>query len=573
MEGESPEAFDLIIQRIGFLALGILLIYLPYSIYSIVGYSGPFYIILEFTISVLGFLFIVLSTLSGKRRNLMKKSLILIILGSLLAISAVIFTIGIATKPIYTDELAIDALSAKRFLSGMDPYGFSFGLTALRSYGVPLSSLTPKLSGGYVTSLEYPDVSFLLLIPFIILHLNPNIVLFIFTLLILALIAIEYVEKELAFMAPLAIAVALFNINLIFFTLNGITDVIWVTFLALSLMLLQKRFLPGIFFGLSLAAKQLPIFILPFLLIFVYKRYGLKSAMEFILTSAITFVLINLPFILMNPASFFHAIIAPESAPIIGIGFGLAQFYFSGYVPFADRQFFTALMISVWAVFVLIYATKYDSLKYSFTALPVIVLIFNFRLLENYLMYWPLLTLITLPYIIRKGHLEDNRDGQLSLKFSVFTSFGAKHKELVSQIYKYTLFVIIILIMLIPTIMFIENDSSYKQELKIESVTPGVMSSEGYVNCLKLNISYTGPQSNLSLNFRILEDGFLNNPNGFFWNSISFNGGPEKNYVSIHIFTNNTQYFLQNHNSYVIIAYNQNIETWYHINIGSSLYL
>ena len=246
MEGESPEAFDLIIQRIGFLALGILLIYLPYSIYSIVGYSGPFYIILEFTISVLGFLFIVLSTLSGKRRNLMKKSLILIILGSLLAISAVIFTIGIATKPIYTDELAIDALSAKRFLSGMDPYGFSFGLTALRSYGVPLSSLTPKLSGGYVTSLEYPDVSFLLLIPFIILHLNPNIVLFIFTLLILALIAIEYVEKELAFMAPLAIAVALFNINLIFFTLNGITDVIWVTFLALSLMLLQKRFLPDI---------------------------------------------------------------------------------------------------------------------------------------------------------------------------------------------------------------------------------------------------------------------------------------------------------------------------------------
>ncbi len=572
IEGNDFENFDLIIQKIGFLALGILLIYLPYSIYDYVGYSGPFYIMIEFLLTVFGFSFILLSTISGKRHNFSKKFLHMIILVTILSVGTVIFIIGMSMKRSFTDEFAIEVLSAKRFLAGLNPYGIQYSIRAIESYGVSLSSLTPKLAGGYVTSLEYPDFSFLILIPFILLHINPEIVLFIFTLLLLSLIAIEFVERELAFMAPLALAVALFNINLIFFSLNGITDVIWVTFLAASLIFLQKRFIPGILYGLSLAAKQLPIFILPFLLIFVYKRYGFKKFVEFTITAALSFILINLPFILMSPSSFFNSILAPENAPILGIGFGLSQFYFSGYIPFADRQFFTALMISVWMMFIVIYMYKYDTLKYSLTALPIIVLIFNFRLLENYLMYWPILTLSTLPYIIRKGNTSDSNE---KLSLSNLKKLG-NHFQIngnkIQKIYKYLIPVLIVLIILIPTVVFVENSSSYQQRIRIESVTPEPMkAANGEINCLYVNVSYSKQITNLSLRFRILEDGFLNNPNGFFWNATVFKPASGHYYTSYHIYTNDSNYFLEEHNTYVIIAYNSNLETWYHVNIGKAL--
>jgi uncharacterized membrane protein len=437
-------------------------------------------------------------------------------------------------------------------------------MKSIESYGVSLSSLTPKLSGGYVTNLQYPDLSFLILIPFILLHVNPEVVLFFFTLLLLSLIALEFIERDLAFMAPLAIAVALFNINLIFFSLNGITDIIWITFLASSLMLLQKRYIPGILFGLSLASKQLPIFILPFLLIFIYKRYGSRKLLEFTLMAAGSFILLNLPFIMMGPTTFFNSILAPENAPIIGIGFGLSQFYISGYIPFADREFFTTLMISVWLFFVLIYAYKFDTLKYSLTAL-------NFRLLENYLMYWPILTLSTLPYIIRKGNtIEQRKDFSFQFIQKFYQAIHLNSNK-IKKIYRIMVPVLMVLIILLPTFVFLENDSSYKQKIKIESVTPEGMNSTGSVNCLYVNVTYSSEIKNLSLRFRILEDGFLNNPNGFFWNSTEFKPASGKLYTSFHIHTNDTSYFLEEHNSYVIIAYNSNLETWYHIDIGKNI--
>jgi uncharacterized membrane protein len=526
---------------------------------------------IEFILAIFGFLFIVLSTLSGKRREITKRFLRLVIIIAIISVGSVIFVIGMSMKQTYTDEFAIEVLSAKRFLAGLNPYGFQYALKSMESYGVPLSSLTPKLSGGYVTNLQYPDLSFLILIPFILLHVNPEVVLFFFTLLLLSLIALEFIERDLAFMAPLAIAVALFNINLIFFSLNGITDIIWITFLASSLMLLQKRYIPGILFGLSLASKQLPIFILPFLLIFIYKRYGSRKLLEFTLMAAGSFILLNLPFIMMGPTTFFNSILAPENAPIIGIGFGLSQFYISGYIPFADREFFTTLMISVWLFFVLIYAYKFDTLKYSLTALPIIVLIFNFRLLENYLMYWPILTLSTLPYIIRKGNtIEQRKDFSFQFIQKFYQAIHLNSNK-IKKIYRIMVPVLMVLIILLPTFVFLENDSSYKQKIKIESVTPEGMNSTGSVNCLYVNVTYSSEIKNLSLRFRILEDGFLNNPNGFFWNSTEFKPASGKLYTSFHIHTNDTSYFLEEHNSYVIIAYNSNLETWYHIDIGKNI--
>ena len=228
MERDDLEGLEVIFQRFGFLGLGILLLFLPYVIYDNVGYSGPLYIGMEFFITLVGFILVVFSTLSWKNKEISKRKLRFITFLLLSAISTLIIIIGLSQRAIYTDELAIEMLSAKRIMSGLNPYGYNFGAAALLSYGVPLSSLTPTITGGYISSLQYPDLMVILLIPFYYFHIDPDILLFVMTIVLLWIIANEFIVRKMIFMVPLAIAVSLFNINLIFFSYDGITDIVWV---------------------------------------------------------------------------------------------------------------------------------------------------------------------------------------------------------------------------------------------------------------------------------------------------------------------------------------------------------
>ncbi len=573
MERDDLEGLEVIFQRFGFLGLGILLLFLPYVIYDNVGYSGPLYIGMEFFITLVGFILVVFSTLSWKNKEISKRKLRFITFLLLSAISTLIIIIGLSQRAIYTDELAIEMLSAKRIMSGLNPYGYNFGAAALLSYGVPLSSLTPTITGGYISSLQYPDLMVILLIPFYYFHIDPDILLFVMTIVLLWIIANEFIVRKMIFMVPLAIAVSLFNINLIFFSYDGITDIVWVVFLSLSLVTLQKRYQPGIFFGLSVAAKQLPIFILPFLLIFIYKRYGVKRAIEFMFFALLIFFALNAPFIIANAGLFFRAVLAPESSPLLGIGFGLSQIYFSGYVPFADSEFFTILMVCVWLFFIIIYLEKFETLKYSLTVLPIIVVIFNYRLLENYIMYWPIITMTTIPYIISKNKENYSPSDNVVLKSKVsnFLNKVKLNEKMTRKIYNVALLIIIIFIVSVPVFVLVENDYSHRNEIKIVSATISATIPGGYADSLTLNMTYGAGISNTSMNFRILEDGFLNNPNGFFWKEKQLANNKILDFAVYSLYTNNTSEYLLANNSYIIIAYNQYTETWYHITVGKNL--
>ncbi len=575
MEKLNDVDFEAVIGRFGFLALGVLFLFIPFAIYGDVGYSGPFYIFLEFVIAIVGCLFILYSTLPSYNLHLSKKVSKIIVLFALVFVSSIVIIIGIAVKPIYTDELAIEALAAKRMLEGLNPYGYHFGLSALSAYGVPVSSLTPTISGGYVSTLQYPDLMILLLAPLVYFHLDPGIVLFLFTTFLIAIIAYEFIERDLLFMVPLAVAIAFFNVNLLLFSYEGITDIVWVTFLALSIVFLQKRYIPGIFLGLSIAAKQLPIFIIPFLIIFIYKKYGLQKLIEVVSITALTFIAVNLPFIIANPGVFFSAVIAPESTPILGIGFGLSQIYFSGYLPFADREFFTILMLSVWAFLIILYLYKFEKLKYSFTVFPIIIVMFNFRLLENYLMYWPVITLVTIPYIFRKGNqateIRKTHPTLISVKNKFKRNILRNHD--LTKFYRLFLLIIIVIIVVTPIYAFMENERLYKNQIVIRSATLSGINPSGFADSMMINVSYGPEVTNTSFNFRILEDGFLNNPNGFFWESTAVANNSAGGFTVYHLYTNDSSYYLEQNNSYIIIAYNQYVETWYHILVGKSILL
>lgn len=573
MEKLTAVDFESIISRFGFLALGILLLFIPYTIFDYVGYSGPLYIVLEFLMALVGFLFILFSTMSSGRIRVSKRYLQYIMISTLLLISILIVIIGMSVKTIYTDELAIEVLSSKRLLDGLNPYGFHFGISALKAYGVSLSALTPTINGSYISTLQYPDLMILLLIPFVVFHVNPDALLFLFTVILIFIIAYEFISKELTFMVPLAVAIVFFNINLLFFSYEGITDIVWVVFLTLSLTFLQKKYVPGIFLGLSIAAKQLPVFIIPFLLIYVYKKYGIHKVLQVILFTVATFTLVNLPFIIQNPAIFISAVVAPENTPILGIGFGLSQVYFSGYLPFADREFFTVLMLSVWAFLVILYLYKFDSLKYALTVFPIAIVMFNFRLLENYIMYWPIITLATFPYIFK----EKTEVKNLKQSVPIFTGFRKRFRKHIlrnadlKKVYRISMVILLLIVISMPIYAFIQNDRVYDEKIVIKSATLSGINEYGFANSMMINVSYGKDVTNTSFNFRILEDGFLNNPNGLFWNESMQENNITCGFTVYHLYTNDSANFLIANNSYIIIAYNQYVETWYHITVGHSL--
>jgi uncharacterized membrane protein len=553
--------------KLSLFLLGISLLSFPYYVSRSISISFNIFLPVDIIFLIFGFFNIFLSLIAKISAGIPNKIFILIIVITLSLVSGLFFIFAFSTKASYTDEFAIEILAFKRTLLGLNPYGYHFQLSKILSYGVPISNLTPNLSGGYITSIQYPALSFLILAPFVIFHLDPEFLLILSTIILLFVIGIEFIRKDFAYLAPVAMILALANVNVVLFSLEGITGIIWVSLLSISLVFLHRRVIPGIFFGLALAVKQLPIFILPFIIIFIYKKYGIRRALEFVFLAGTVFLIINLPFLINDPIIFFKSIISPETTPIIGIGFGLSQLYISGFFPSVDRGFFTVLMISVWFLFILLYYVKFNTLKYSLTVIPVIVLLFNFRLLENYLMYWPLLTLVTMPYIFKPENEENIVVKTHETSENIKTSFTKAILKNQKRITHLLIPVLIVIIILAPAVVLFDNLAKDTQYIKIISITPGKSSSFGDINRLEINASSSPANSSVIFHFRILEDGYLTFPNGFFWNSTIVKSGTLTNNYNIYLYTNNSEYYLRNGYSYIVVMYNQFGETWYHLDL------
>ena len=80
---------------------------------------------------------------------------------------------------------------------------------------------------------------------------------------------------------------------------SGHVDILMVFFLLLSLyMLKQERFsLSGLFLGLSVLSKVIPIIFFPFFLDDLWRRYSFKTAANFTIYMALAAAIITLPFI------------------------------------------------------------------------------------------------------------------------------------------------------------------------------------------------------------------------------------------------------------------------------------
>ncbi len=389
-----------------------------------------------------------------------------------------------------TDELAIDYTAAGVFLNGQNPYN---PVTTSNLYEIirnfnPHFFGTPLTTGGYVTWLGYPSLSFIFEIPARIFRFYPTYTLVFFYFFTVIIYYVFLKRKNMLYIFNALIPGIMININNLNYPAGGVDDIVWVFFVSLSLFVNNEK-LKGVFYGLAVSYKQTPIALLPFYLIYLYKeKMNIKN---FLIYSVLSFLITNGYFILLSPSQYFSAVLSPITSPLVGIGFGPSIFSFNGMF-YIERNFFTISMIIIIIVGIILFLSNYTKFRNKWGAFPYFIFLAEYRVLWNYLMYWPWLGFVQ--------ESETKKNQPIS-----------KHNINTKSVIFITLIILSSLIL-----VYHYNYTEYTDDFQVEIVK--LSNSE-----IILNISYDPSSNNLPNyvypQFRLFINQGMITANGYIWNS------------------------------------------------------
>lgn len=535
-----------------FLALSLSVISYYSAIYlPVVSALGPlFYVIYSIPLLFLVILLPVVRTekFHGRLLSLVIFVVILISLSSIM----MIFYIH---SPIYpTDESIFDLYSAHLFLHGINPYSPGVVSGSFAYYNYPLYANTPITTGGYVDSLTYPALSFLLFIPAILLKVKSASVMLPFFVipLFLAWYRAWSSKKWL-----LSILILLPFLSLTIYASQvqfADSDIIWVAFIMLSYYVLPRNRTSGILFGLALSVKQFPAFAFPFLLVFIAREYGIKKAFIWFLFAAGTFFLINGYFIVSGPSQFIQSIMENVAKPLLGVGMGPSQLSFLGFIP-ALPIYYTIVMISTLFFSIFLYVVKYGELKYAIFIFPIIIFFFNYRLFIQYVFYWMILSLLPLLDLIIVRENNANISHESTIK---------KPNGGTSRVNKSILAILLTILLVSVAVGYHEGVQENPGHFTISSIQVKGYNSTGYIDTIGVNIDYNGPYENgTPVFFRIILPTAVDNVNMFMWvtaHNVTLYPGINE---SINIVPEYTVYAIPANTDFRLIAYYGSIQGTY----------
>ncbi|WP_337860763.1 hypothetical protein [Ferroplasma sp.] len=339
-----------------------------------------------------------------KNRKVPVRLLYIVIASAFLLIVSVIAVVAVFEP---TDEFLIDLYSAMKFMQGVNPYNPATTAGVFiyfKKFNLDLN-VTPTMYGKDITLLGYPALAFIIYIPYIYIGKFANLIISIIAFIPFILIYKKFSDKKIALYAMFAL---LINIIFLYSAAFSLIGLVWLVFLMASYYFRKNTLYSGIFFGLSLSAKQFPALIFPFLFYMIYREKGIIEAIKWTLYAFLIFILINGYFIIKSPVLYFKDILSPETEKLIGIGFGPSQLSFLNFVHITP-EFFTILMILSIILFFVIYIKHYNTLKFSLFVFPILILLFNYRLLITYITFWPILSLISIEDIDYKRKLKINK--------------------------------------------------------------------------------------------------------------------------------------------------------------------
>ncbi|MEM3670443.1 MAG: hypothetical protein QW767_01685 [Thermoprotei archaeon] len=334
------------------------------------------------------------ATLASRRAG---KQLTRALTAALMA-AVVIFEVGaLQSFPRYgTDELSIEMYAARLLLSGANPYVYPYFKGVFTDFPVPLSSLTPLTGGGYVQSLAYPALSFLIMVPSAVLGFDPRLTVLAFNTGLLLLLVYRYRSTGLEEYVPFVLLASVADSLLLVFPAASVTDSIWAFLVGASYVSRRNMLASGVLFGLACAFKQIALVVAPFYFFLILREQGGRKAMGFAAASSAAFLGVNLPFIVTASGPWLRSILSPESSTLIGIGQGISLLSFTGLYAL-PRVYFAATAMAVSLVLLAMYISKNSAITYALFTVPLFIMFLNYRFLFNYAAYWPLLALLSVP--------------------------------------------------------------------------------------------------------------------------------------------------------------------------------
>ncbi|BAB60135.1 protein-export membrane protein secF [Thermoplasma volcanium GSS1] len=455
-----------------------------------------------------------------------------------------IILFALAILPYYpflgTDELTLDLYASHLLILGFDPYKEVFMSNAFSYFHFPLYYTTPYTTGGYVENFSYPVLIAILLVPAEIFKFNPNLEILAFTIGLISVIVAYFIKKGMYYSALISAVLTIVDINVINFADGSVPDAIWAFFLALSLISMPRTKISSLFYGLSISTKQIPLIILPFLLFYIYKEYGFKKMLLFTGIFIGVFTIINGYFIILSPTAYVSSILSPISGNLIGVGQGISMISFAGF--YALKPLYFALMEIYSFVFLfVIYIRYYENIKFAYLIFPVIVLFFNYRFLFNYIIFWPILSMIVIPLVLAKRKVKTIRVDRR--KAAALT----------------------LIFFLVPAVSALPMHQS--EQFKITSVSNFIFNGEN-VTEMNVNITFSGGEIP-GMRFRFFPYGDLGNLNGYLWKSVqTIEGNTWINFTIMPLYSNSV---LSNSYSYRLDAYYGNANAFFSINFENNL--
>lgn len=516
---EAPKHNVMEKWRVKFLAYAVVYLNFAFLMWYLVGYLNIAALISIWAIIVISGLF-VLYAVALKTNEFISKLL------PIIAFSFALVVVLVAYLQFFpgttTDEMIIDNYAAYLTLHGINPYVNANMAGVFNGINQNSFLSTPLLAGGLVTYFEYPGLAALIYVPAVALGLPAFSVTVFFDIASLFLIFLYYRWKGFVPSTAVLVLVMALIAEYGIFSSSGVTDVIWVFFLGLSYVFKKKPWVSGIFYGLSIGFKQIPALIFPFFLYFIYVENSSRerSVLSFTGFTILSFLAVNVQFILANPMDWLVNVISIASQKIIGIGMGPSILSFTGVLPLPPAFFSITLLALTIALF-FIYVIHFDRFKYGFFAFPVIILLLDYRSLITYMIYWPLLVLLLLPDFLENRTRERPKPSPNSssrLHFLVsFEKSAIKNKRATA--------VLVVVLIFVATVVsagfyFSQTDIS---PVKINNVTkigdPYMV--RGNVTYMQLNISYKpgqGDPASLELHYRVFSSSLITGgSNGMLW--------------------------------------------------------
>ena len=257
------------------------------------------------------------------------------------------------------DGTSLSLNAAMLLLRGQNPYADSNIVVVAQHFAIEPSWTTPLRENQFAGRLEYPStsdlqaafnsalktgdarefeskvsypaLSFLILVPFLLLPYHNVFPFYLICYLLLIALAWRAARAE---MRPWVLLLGIANVPMWTSVLGGNLDIFYSLLLVLAWLQREHRWRSALLLGLALASKQIAWFFLPFYIILIWRTKGWKEATWRTLIAGGLMIAINLPFLLWNPHAWLAGILAPVVDPMFPLGIGIIDLSIAHVIPF-----------------------------------------------------------------------------------------------------------------------------------------------------------------------------------------------------------------------------------------------